>query len=118
MTPGIARSTVYPLSSKLKLHIPFKRKIVLHCPYGIPACIEALVAQFVADGVIFVAVVGPACREIEDMVDDASIAAGSPDKNFILTSSHPDESVSEAIEFAERLTGEYEGPVQLVELAQ
>lgn len=100
------------------MHIPFKRKIVLHCPHGIPASIEPLVAQFVADGVIFVAVVGPACREIEDMVDDASIAAGSPDQNFILTSSHPDESVSEAIEFAERLTGEYEGPVQLVELAQ
>jgi hypothetical protein len=98
------------------VHIPFKRKIVLHCPHGIPAGIEALGAQFVADGVVFVAVVGPACREIEDMVDDASIAAGSPDQNFLLTSSHPDESVSEAMEFAERLTGEYEGPVQLVEL--
>ena len=100
------------------MNIPFRKKIVLHCPNGIPAGIDALLDQFVADGVNFVAVVGPACREIEDMVDDASIAAGSPDQNFILTSSHPEESVSEAIEFAERLTGEYEGTVQLVELAQ
>jgi hypothetical protein len=100
------------------MHIIFRKKIVLNCPNGIPDSIDARLDQFVADGVNFVAVVGPACREIEDMVDDASIAAGSPDQNFILTSSHPDESVSEAIEFAERLTGEYEGPVQLVELVQ
>lgn len=99
------------------MNIPFRKKTVLHCPSGIPAGIGALLDQFVADGVNFVAVVGPACREIEDMVDDVSIAAGSPDQNFILTSSHPDKSVSEAIEFAERLTGKYEGPVQLVELA-
>lgn len=91
---------------------------MLNCPNGIPDSIDARLDQFVADGVNFVAVVGPACREIEDMVDDASIAAGSPNQNFILTSSHPDESVSEAIEFAERLIGEYEGPVQLVELVQ
>jgi hypothetical protein len=77
-----------------------------------------LAAQFVADGVMFVASVGPACREIEEFVDDASIAAGSPDRCFILTSSHPDESVANAIEFAEGLTGEYEGPIQLVELTQ
>lgn len=100
------------------MHILFRKKIVLNCPNGIPDSIDARLDQFVADGVNFVAVVGPACREIEDMVDDASIAAGSPDQNFILTSSHPDESVSETIEFAERLIGEYEGPVQLVELVQ
>lgn len=88
----------------------------MHCPDGMPAAMDALAAQFVKDGVKLVAVVGPACREIEDLVDDASIAAGSPEHNFILTSSHPGESVAEVIEFAGRLTGEYEGPVQLVEL--
>jgi hypothetical protein len=35
---------------------------------------------------------------------------------FMLTSSHPDESVDDAIRFARSLTGECEGEVQLVEL--
>lgn len=96
----------------------FSKKIVLHCPNGIPASMTELAAQLVKEGVKFVAVVGPACREIENMVDDASISAGSPDQNFVLTSSHLGESIEEAIEFAERLTGEYEGPVQLVEVVQ
>jgi hypothetical protein len=107
-----------PFIANVKAQMPFSKKLVLHCPNGMPAGMAELAAQFVADGVRFVAAVGPACREIEDMVDDASVAAGSPEQNFILTSSHPDESVDDAIEFAEGLTGEYDGPVQLVELAQ
>lgn len=113
--PSVARTSA--LTYNVKAHMPFSKKLVLHCPNGMPADMAELAAQFVADGVMFIASVGPACREIEELVDDASIAAGSPNQNFILTSSHPDESVADAIEFAESLTGEYEGPVQLVELA-
>jgi hypothetical protein len=96
----------------------FAKKVVLHCPNGLPSGMAELAAQFVADGVKLVASVGPACREIEDLVDDASISAGSPEINFILTSSHPDESLADVIEFAEGFGGEYEGPVQLLELTQ
>lgn len=102
----------------VKAHMPFAKKLVLHCPNGMPAGMSAFAAQFVLDGVKFVASVGPACREIEDIVDDAAIAAGSPERNFILTSSHPDESLSDVIEFAEGLGGEYDGPVQIVELCE
>ena len=70
-----------------------------------------IATKFVDDGVNFIATVGPAYREIEDIIDDASIEAGSPERNFILTSSHLDESLADVIEFAESLTGEYEGPV-------
>ena len=96
--------------------MPFAKKLVLHCPNGVPSGIAELAAQGVTDGVVFVASVGPACRQIEDLVDDAAIAAGSPERNFILTTSHPGETLEEVVEFAERLTGEYEGPVQVVEL--
>ena len=98
--------------------MPFSKKLVLHCPNGMPADMARLAAQFVADGVIPVASVGPACREIEEVVDDAAIAAGSPEHHFILTSSHPGESIADVIEFADSLSGEYQGPVQLVELPQ
>lgn len=98
--------------------MPFAKKLVLHCPNGMLAGIADLAAQFVVDGVKLVASVGPACREIEDIVDDAAIAAGSPERNFILTSAHPDESLAEVIEFAEAFVGEYDGPVQVVELRE
>src|SRR5574343_1187251 len=98
--------------------MPFAKKIVLHCPNGLPAGIAELAAQFVVDGVKLVASVGPACREVEDIIDDAAIAAGSPERNFILTSAHPGESLSEDIDFAEGCVGEYDGPVQVVELCE
>jgi len=96
----------------------FAKKLVLHCPNGLPVGIAELATQFVADGVKLVAVVGPACREIEDIIDDAAIQAGSPGKNFILTSAHPDESLADVVAFAEWFVGDYDGPVQVVELRE
>ncbi|WP_422014308.1 DUF7684 family protein [Roseateles sp.] len=98
--------------------MPFAPKLVLHCPNGIPAAMEELAQQFVADGVKMVAIVGPSCREIEDTVDNAAVAAGSPERHFILTSSHPNDSLAEVIEFAEGFVGDYEGPVQVVKIAR
>lgn len=98
--------------------MPFAKKLVLHCPNGLPAGLAELAAEFVIDGVKLVASVGPACREVEDIIDDAAIAAGSPERNFILTSAHPDESLADVIEFVEGFVGEYDGPVQVVELCE
>ena len=98
--------------------MPFAKKLVLHCPNGMPSGMAELAAQFIVDGVKLVAAVGPACREIEDMVDNAAIAEGSPDRNFILTSAHPGESLAGVIEFAEGFVGVYDGPVQVVELLE
>jgi len=94
----------------------FAKKIVLHCPNGVPSNMGEVAEQFVANGVKFVGAVGPACEEVENIVDEVSVAAGSPERNFILTSSHPKESLQDAIEFAECLGGEYEGSVQVLEL--
>lgn len=96
--------------------MPLARKVVLHCPQGMPAGMAELATRLVAEGVRFVAAVGPACQAIEDLIDDAAIAAGSPEQNFVLTTSHPGESLAEVIAFAEGLTGEHEGPVQVVEI--
>lgn len=98
--------------------MPFAKKLVLYCPNGIPAGMTELAAQFVVEGVKLVASVSPACHEIEDIVDEAAIAAGSPRRNFILTSAHPNESLADVIEFAEGFVGEYEGPVQVMELSE
>jgi hypothetical protein len=95
--------------------MPYARKLVLHTPNGVPTNIEALARQFVDDGVAFVAAVGPDCEKVEEWIDEIAVANGSPATSFILTSSHPDESLEEAIELAKSLSGDYAGDVEVVE---
>lgn len=94
----------------------YAKKVVLYTPRGIHGGVEAVAYQFVADGVKFVGCVGPNCEVVEDIVDWVAVEHGSPERNFILTSSHPNATVREAVEFALGLSEEYEGEVQVVEV--
>jgi hypothetical protein len=96
--------------------MPYLRKIVLHCPTGYRVELERMVAQFLADGVVFVGVVGEDCSRVEDIIDEWVVGDGTDDGRYILTSSHPGETIDDALEFARSLSGEYAGEVQLVEL--
>lgn len=96
--------------------MPHPKKIVLHCPQGYRPSIDTLVSEFMRDGVSFVGVVGPDCAKVEDVIDELVVGDGTRDAYFILTSSHPDETIAEAIEFAESLTGEYAGDVHVIEV--
>jgi hypothetical protein len=96
--------------------MPYAKKIVLHCPNGYEMRLDALVEDFIRDGVIFVGVVGKDCSRVEDIIDELVVGDGTRDYD-LLTSSHPDESVQEAVEFARSLTLEFEGlEVDVVEL--
>jgi hypothetical protein len=94
----------------------FARKVVLHTPNGLPKDMAEVAERLVEDGVAFVAAVGPDCEVVEEIVDETAVGDGSTDHPFILTSSHPNETLQEAIAFARQLTGEYAGDVQVVEL--
>ena len=97
--------------------IAYKRKVVLHCPNGAAPSLDKLVEDFLQQGVVFVAVVGKECSRVEDLIDELVVGDGRTDR-FILTSSHPNEGVAEAIAFAKSLTGEFAGDeVQVVELS-
>ena len=67
------------------------------------------------DGVKFVGVVGCDAALIEDIIDEACVGDGTTAPYTLLTSSHPHESLSEAIQFAEDLGLEFAGPVEVVE---
>ena len=96
--------------------MPYSKKIVLSCPHGATLWLESLVEDFLQQGVLFIAVVGPECSRVEDLIDDLVVGDAGTDR-FILTSSHPEESVADAIAFARCLTGEYAGDeVQVIEL--
>jgi hypothetical protein len=93
-----------------------KAKIVLHCPNGYEVRLDALVEDFIRDGVVFVGVVGKDCDKVEDIIDELVVGDGSRDYD-LLTSSHPNESVEEVVEFAKLLTLEFEGSeIDIVEL--
>ena len=78
----------------------FAQKIVLHCPRGYRMGLDALVRQFVADGVKYVGVVGENVDEVSDIIIEILAVYRTSPKPFIALSLHRDESVSEVVEFA------------------
>lgn len=96
----------------------YATKVVLHCPTGCHIGLDQLVEQFIADGVKFVGVVGHDCQLVEDLIDELVVGDGSDPRRFLLTSSHPCESVEEALGFARQLAGGYAGDAQVVVLAE
>lgn len=91
-------------------------KVILYCPDGMPESIEPLVHQLVNDGVRYIAAVGPQAEAIENLVDDIALSRGSPSDHFVLTVSHVDEGLEEAVELAGLLSGEYGKEVEVMAL--
>jgi hypothetical protein len=92
----------------------YGKKIVLHCPQGLHRSIDSLVDAFIKSGVVFVGVVGKDASRIEDVIDEICVGDGS-NVYEMLTASHEGETIQDAINMAEQLTGEYAGPIQVVE---
>lgn len=91
------------------------KKIVLHCRNGYLPRIHTLVEEFIRDGVIFVGVVGKDCALVEEIIDEIVVGVGDRDYH-LLTSSHANASLDEAIGFADSLTGEFEGKAHVIEI--
>ena len=80
----------------------YDKKIVLHCPNGYSSRLDVMVEDFIRDGVMFVGVVGEDCSRVEDIIDELVVADGTRDYD-LLTSSHPNETVDEVVQFAKGL---------------
>lgn len=79
--------------------------------------LDAIVEDFIRDGVAYVGVAGKDCDKIEDIIDELVVGNGYDESRSILTSSHPGESIEQVIIFAKSLTGEFSGEeVQVIEL--
>ena len=89
-------------------------KVVLHCPNGLHGGLEPLVQEFIRDGVMFVAVAGKDAALIEDIIDETCVGDGTQSYSM-LTSSHPGQSLGEGVAFAESLSLEFAGPIEVVE---
>jgi len=90
-------------------------KIVLNCTAGYESKIDPLVERLIAGGLTYIGVAGRDCAKIEDIIDDIAVGDGS-NPRFVLTTSHPDESLEDVIQFALSLTGEHAGEVHVITL--
>lgn len=93
----------------------YQPKLVLHCPDGYDMRLDAMVEDFIRDGVKFVGVVGKDCAKVEDIIDELVVGDGTREYP-LLTSSHEGQSLEDAVAFAKALSDEYAGEVQVVEL--
>ena len=91
--------------------MPHATKIVLQLLSTQRQGLEALVEDFMRDGVRYVGVVGPECAFVEDVVDWICLGPcdGTREPYDMLTACHNDETLEDAIELAESVTGDYEG---------
>jgi len=94
----------------------YPKKVVLHCPAGYRFGLDSMVERFLADGVEFVAVVGQDCETVEDIIDELVVGDGADPTRFILTSSHPEQSIADVVEFARNVSTAGDEEAQVVTL--
>ena len=89
----------------------YATKIVLHLLSTQRQGLDELVEEFMRDGVRYVGVVGPECAFVEDVVDWICLGPcdGTRESYDMLSAWHDDETLEDAIDFADSLSGDYEG---------
>ena len=92
----------------------YAKRIVLNCPSGYKPELDALVEEFLRDGVDLVAVAGKDRAKVEDIIDELIVGHGTDPSRFLVTTSH--DSFEDAVEFANSWTAESPGNVQVVDL--
>jgi hypothetical protein len=92
------------------------RKIVLQSLHGYRTELDRLVKDWIDEGVKYVGIVGVDAAQIEDIIDDLCIGDGS-EPYFMLTASHSaEETLEDAVIFAETLSDEYFGKATIIQL--
>lgn len=89
--------------------------IVLDLPLSDPALLAPFVEQCLHDEVELIAVTGPGCVAMEFEIDCLVVGDATLER-YVTTSSHPDESFAETIEFASGWLTKRPGGVQVVSL--
>ncbi len=94
----------------------YASRVVLHLPLSNEDLLDAFVEQCLRDNVALIAVVGEGAARIEDIIDELVVRDGSDDTRFVVTTSHPNETLEEVLEFAGWWNDERNQPVKIVSL--
>ncbi|MBA4098779.1 MAG: hypothetical protein C0484_18695 [Rhodospirillum sp.] len=92
------------------------RKIILHSPVSDEALLNDFVEQCLRDEVSIIAIVGPGCSRLEDIIDDLVVGDGSDASRFLCTTSHPDGTLEDVLNMVKFWEPERDDPVQEVRL--
>jgi len=92
------------------------RKIILHSPVSDERLLDQFVENCLRDKVSLIAVVGPGCERIEELIDWIVVGDGSDAERYVTTSSHPGEPLGDVLEFVECWEMERGDPLQEVRL--
>jgi hypothetical protein len=92
------------------------RKLILHVPVSDEALLDSFVEQCLKDGVSLLAIFGPGCARIEDIIDEIVVGDGSDEGRYLCTTSHPDESFTDVFDMVSAWEPERGDPVEEVRL--
>lgn len=91
--------------------------VILQLPLSNPDRLAPFVEECIRDKVALIAVVGDGCRAVEDLIDDIILyGKGKGGDRFIATTSHPDETLEEVLEFVGSLPADRPGDPEVVTL--
>ena len=89
----------------------YAKKIVLHLQSTNRPGLDALIEEFMRDGVRYVGVVGPDCALVEDLIDWICLGPcdGARPSYDMLTAWHENDPLEVAIKVAAQISGDYQG---------
>lgn len=89
---------------------------MLRLPLSDKALLPAFVEACLAERVALIAVVGEGCEAVEEEIDWLIVGDGTDDSRFIVTSSHPGETLDEVAKFAAFWRTNIDSPTRIVSL--
>jgi hypothetical protein len=96
--------------------VTFAPKLILHSPVSDERLLDEFVEQCLRDGVSLLAIIGPGCSRLEDVIDDIVVGDGSDPSRFLCTTSHPDDDFDTVMNMAQTWEMDKNDPVQEVRL--
>jgi hypothetical protein len=94
----------------------FAPKLILHSPVSDERLLDGFVEQCLRDGVSLLAIIGPGCSDLEEVIDWIVVGDGSDPSRFLCTTSHPDEDFDTVLNMAQTWERDKGEPVQEVRL--
>jgi hypothetical protein len=96
--------------------VTFAPKLILHSPVSDERLLDEFVEQCLRDGVSLLAIIGPGCSRLEDVIDEIVVGDGSDPSRFLCTTSHPDDDFDTVMNMAQTWEMDKNDPVQEVRL--
>jgi hypothetical protein len=95
-----------------------QRRVVLHTQVPYERGYDELLQRLIEREIALLCVVGVDCDAWEDAMDQACVGPDGEGSRFVLTSSHPDETLAEVVAFAKTMRLDDAGGVEVIEVTR